>query len=1017
MNYPSETVTINPTFYLVAPTLNISTTGTNTESITTVVPTTATAIPFSGATSGSAQFAFSSGILSSSLITASTWTMKVWGFAASDNEVLLSWNVSYTTPGSYSPQPVFATSSEVLVENNGGTPYEITIPCVVPQTNVTSVNSTLLVTVLARVQTTPTDLTLKFQAGFPSFINTAIPPIGAQGFTGATGAQGLPGTASQTGATGAQGTTGATGTQGATGATGAIGAQGLPGTASQTGATGAQGPTGATGAQGFPGSATNTGATGAQGATGTTGATGAQGFPGSATNTGATGATGAQGFTGATGAQGFTGATGAQGFTGATGAQGFTGATGAQGIPGSASSTGATGATGAQGRAGINGTVTALGSCYSSYLFWDNTILPSPGAWTVGSTMVHLGCGAGEFPTGSADFTVALGNNAGNTNQRTNSVAIGNNAGSDEQLAKAIAIGAYAGSTLQDVESIAIGYQAAMSSQNTYCIAIGSGAGMINQGPNSGDRGCIAIGWEAGSDNQSTSAIAIGVSAGNTNQSENGIAIGTYASQTRQGTSAIAIGEYAAGDPSGDQGDFAIAIGTHAGYLEQSTFAIAIGNNAGQLVQGTEAIAIGHQAASTSQSDYAIAIGYSAGQSSMSTSAIAIGPYAGQKGLPYNCIAIGNHAGNSRYFTTICDNSIAIGAYAGAGTTATDYVQSKGSVAIGDHAGVKPIYLYSTPPYVGAGSVAIGEYAVGYIGSGTLIDSTAEIFGGAIAIGSYAGYKGLGPGSIAIGRNANISSLELVDSQVRGYGNIAIGDNSIADGGSGNVAPIAIGKDATITGEAGNSIALGAGSYFYARDFSGDPEFGPGFFVDPIRASVENVNEMQILWYKTTNDPTYKSNEIVYGQLSTITTYFSVSFGGIAGSISPSAITYKTFVVDHPKKPENYLVHACLEGPEAGVYYRGTTTICGTQDSLCFVEVELPDYVDALATDFTVHVTPIFNGTLRIANATEIKDNKFRIYGNPGDVHWAVYGKRGSVEVEPLKETTRVNGDGPYKWI
>jgi predicted dehydrogenase len=101
-----------------------------------------------------------------------------------------------------------------------------------------------------------------------------------------------------------------------------------------------------------------------------------------------------------------------------------------------------------------------------------------------------------------------------------------------------------------------------------------------------------------------------------------------------------------------------------------------------------------------------------------------------------------------------------------------------------------------------------------------------------------------------------------------------------------------------------------------------------------------------------------------------------------------------------------------LEGPEAGVYYRGTTCISDT-----FVEVELPDYVDALATDFTVHVTPIFNGTLRVANATEIIDNKFRIYGNPGVVHWVVYGKRGSIEVEPLKQSTTVNGDGPYKWI
>jgi hypothetical protein len=115
--------------------------------------------------------------------------MKIWGFAATNKNVKLSWNVRYTLPGIYSPSNVFASSEEVLVENNNNVPYEISIPCSISPTNVSSVNSILLVTVLARTvaPNSVADLTLKFQAGFPSFIETAIPTVGPKGDTGPTG--------------------------------------------------------------------------------------------------------------------------------------------------------------------------------------------------------------------------------------------------------------------------------------------------------------------------------------------------------------------------------------------------------------------------------------------------------------------------------------------------------------------------------------------------------------------------------------------------------------------------------------------------------------------------------------------------------------------------------------------------------------------------------------------------------------------------------------------------------------
>jgi hypothetical protein len=124
----------------------------------------------------------------------------------------------------------------------------------------------------------------------------------------------------------------------------------------------------------------------------------------------------------------------------------------------------------------------------------------------------------------------------------------------------------------------------------------------------------------------------------------------------------------------------------------------------------------------------------------------------------------------------------------------------------------------------------------------------------------------------------------------------------------------------------------------------------------------------------------------------------------------------KTFVIDHPLDTTKYLVHACLEGPEAGVYYRGTTQVLDT-----FVEVLLPSYISALAHNFTVNVTHVYNEgsdtEVKTYAATPVKNNSFRIYGPEGTVSWVVYGSRTTIEVEPLKASVDVKGSGPYKWI
>ena len=55
----------------------------------------------------------------------------------------------------------------------------------------------------------------------------------------------------------------------------------------------------------------------------------------------------------------------------------------------------------------------------------------------------------------------------------------------------------------------------------------------------------------------------------------------------------------------------------------------------------------------------------------------------------------------------------------------------------------------------------------------------------------------------------------------------------------------------------------------------------------------------------------------------------NISYGYLStGPIGPTGRDgAKTFVIDHPDDENKYLVHVCLEGPEAGVYYRGKAEV------------------------------------------------------------------------------------------
>ena len=465
------------------------------------------------------------------------------------------------------------------------------------------------------------------------------------------------------------------------------------------------------------------------------------------------------------------------------------------------------------------------------------------------------------------------------------------------------------------------------------------------------------------------------------------ISIGYNAGATGQGNNTTGLT-----GPTGPTGS-AIAIGNQSGYYNQTYGSIAIGYQAGYTGQGIaletqdsgttpifSAIAIGNQAGQYSQSEGSIAIGYQAGQcnagdtGNIGAGSISIGLFTGAIRQDDAAIAIGVGAGGGYYSYLTLRGVTGI---TGGGATGG---QGEDAIAIGDNAGAFDQGYNAIAIGLGAGQGYDYDYNSGTLQLGGQNNNT-------IAVGAFAGYFNQGFSSVAIGTNAGESN--------QGLNSIAIGNNAGATGQGQS--SIAIGTNSGSTNQSGGSISIGlrAGetnqhsgtiilnAYSIEALNSQQPD---SFYVRPVRGVSGNTGG-SILHYDFTN------HEIYYSA--------------------------KTFVIDHPVDPKNkYLVHACLEGPEAGIYYRGKGEIVNGE---C-VEIHLPEYFGALCKDVndaTVQITHIYDGKVKVFSASEVnlEKNTFTVYGENGRFNWLVHGKRGNIRVECDKTSTHVGGNGPYKYI
>lgn len=306
------------------------------------------------------------------------------------------------------------------------------------------------------------------------------------------------------------------------------------------------------------------------------------------------------------------------------------------------------------------------------------------------------------------------------------------------------------------------------------------------------------------------------------------------------------------------------------------------------------------------------------------------------------------------------DSKVHLGANAGG-------IQGIRSVAIGDSAGDTQ-GNFSVAIGVRAGNTAQGDYSVA-VGAAA---GNSNQGGCAVAVGNAAGSFDQGTDAVAIGNGAGTTHQST--------GAVALG-TSAGTLRQGDYA-IAIGYQAGFVDQAAKSIILNAS----------DTPLQPttqGLFIEPILEGPTGPTPSAtngVMWYDST------SKEVTW-EAST-----------------------KSFVINHPTSPDRYLVHACLEGPESGVYYRGESELVDR----C-AKIALPDYVPDLADNFTVQLTQIWRGPedtfARLSAGRVGEDGTFTVHGDPCAFAWHVHGTRQHIDTEPLKAEVKVAGDGPYRYI
>jgi len=452
---------------------------------------------------------------------------------------------------------------------------------------------------------------------------------------------------------------------------------------------------------------------------------------------------------------------------------------------------------------------------------------------------------------------VAIGNQAGKTNQGVDTVALGYLAGSTDQQLSATAVGTNAGSISQSEGAVALGFRAGIQNQGLRAVSVGTSAGAINQGEYS-----IGIGYKAGAGVLSTQAantIILNASGGEVNGVAGqtgsfyvtpirqditktiplfydpttkeivqglsnlgggsiGVTGGTGIAVTLAGTTFVVTSNVLDSNNNVTVGtgslssapNTSVSVGYQAGQINQRLSTVAVGYQAAQSNQDTYAVAIGYQAGQTGQGGSSVAIGQSSGKTSQSASAIAIGRYAGNTGQGTGAIAIGNEAamlGQGNFAIAIGTRASGISAIIQPANTII--LNASGAVTSGISGQTGSFYVTPIRNSVGTNSLQYNpgtkEITYGPLGGGSVVGVTGSTGIGVTFDGTTytVGFSYAQGDSVFIGARPQVPTAVLP-------GRVGIGSMAGARNQSTN--SIAIGASAGTNlqgGTTGGAIAIG----------------------------------------------------------------------------------------------------------------------------------------------------------------------------------------------------------------
>ena len=415
-------------------------------------------------------------------------------------------------------------------------------------------------------------------------------------------------------------------------------------------------------------------------------------------------------------------------------------------------------------------------------------------------------------------------------------------------------------------------------------------------------------------------------------------------------------------------GNFSAGTITATTFSGNATTATSAGSAGTSVTAGSAGTSVTAGSAGTSVSAGTAGTATNAGSAGTSVTAGSAGTavnagFAGAATTATNAGSAGTavNAGSAGTATNAANTNITLD------TTSTIYMTgSRSNASIG-----------STPVYVLSGVSALGNTITATTFSGNA--TTATVAGQAgkwIASRTVTFATGDVTGSFSIDGSADVSNVALTI----GANSVALGTDTTGD----YVANVLAGSGIATTGAATGEGTVHTVSLKNAASLtnntvpkwvSSSTQFADSAIVDDgttvavSRATTVTSSALTNGTYLTittaAGDDNSTSDFFIKGLNSSATSKFSVDANGNLRA------TTKSFDIEHPTKPGMRLVYGVLEGPEHGVYHRGTVEGKGK------IVVELPEYWHLLAgSNYSIQLTPWGNYNAHIVEKTE---NNFTI--------------------------------------